>query len=117
MAGMVDACSSSDDLAHPERWSGLAAVCSGLKQQSLFPPTDHFLAHPWHHSPHSFALAPAGALARRTAGHRRRPDGVAIGVFHRLAGELLHLSLSAGDFFFEDSVSPEICPPYLHQAL
>src|SRR6266478_5279024 len=95
MAGMVDACSSSDDHAHPEHWSGLAAVCSGLKQQSLFSPTDHFLAHPWHHSPHSFALAPGGALARRTAGHGRRPDGVAIGVFHRPAGELLHLPLSA----------------------
>src|SRR5258707_9437940 len=44
MAGLVDACSSSDDHPHPDHWSGLAAVYPGLQHQSLFPAAHHLLA-------------------------------------------------------------------------
>jgi len=38
MAGLVDACSSADDHAYPDHWSGLATVYSGLQHQSFFLP-------------------------------------------------------------------------------
>jgi hypothetical protein len=97
MAGLVDACSSADDHAHPDDWSGLAAVHSGFQHQSFFPAADRLLDHAWNFPPHPFALGPASALAWRTAGRRRCSDDFAAGVCDRPAGKLFHLPLSAGD--------------------
>src|SRR6266478_5303903 len=62
MAGLADACSSSDDYAHPYRWSGLASVCPGLQHQSFFSAADHLLDHSRNPPPHSLAVAYLASL-------------------------------------------------------
>src|SRR5260370_42308318 len=106
MAGLVCACSSDDDDAHRDYWSSLASVCSGLQHQSFFSAADHLLDHSRNPRPHPFALGPAGALAWRIAGGRRRGDDFAAGLFDRPAGKLFHFALSAGDYRREHLVLP-----------
>src|SRR5258708_40185667 len=96
MAGLVDACSSSDDHAYPHHWSGLATVYSGLQHQSFFPAAYHLLDHTRNPPSHPSALGPASAVAWWIAGCRRCGDDLAVGAFHWPAGELFHLALPAG---------------------
>src|SRR5712692_6133822 len=98
MARLVDACSFADDHAHPDHWRGLATVYSSLQHQSFFSTADHLLDHSWNTPPHPVALAPAGSLAWRAASRRRCGDDFAAGLFHRPAGKLFHLALSARDY-------------------
>ena len=106
MAGLVDACSSADDHAYPDHWSGLATVYSGLQHQSFFPAAYHLLDDAGDPAPHPLALAPASALAWRAAGRRRCGYDFVAGLFHRPAGELFHLALPAGDHRREHLVLP-----------
>src|SRR5258708_16678124 len=98
MAGLADACSSADDYAHSDHWSGLASVRSGLQHQSLCSATDHLLDHPRNPRPHSFAVASTSSLAWGSASRRRRGDDFVACLFHRAAGKLLYLPLPAGDY-------------------
>src|SRR6267154_2688959 len=98
MAGLADACSSFDDNAHPDCWSGLASVCPGLQHQSFFSAADHLLDHSRNPPPHSLAMAAASSVAWRSASCRRCGDDFAPGLLHRLAGKLLYLPLPAGDY-------------------
>src|SRR5947208_13474603 len=98
MAGLVDACSSVDDHPHPDRRRRLASIHSGLQHQPFLSAADRPLDYPRHPPPHPFALAPAGSVAWRAASRQRCADDFAARLFHRLAGELFHLPLSAGDY-------------------
>ena len=109
MAGLVDACSSSDDHPHLDGRRCLAPVRRRLQRQSFFPPALHLLDHSRNASSHPAALGSAGALAWRPAGSRRCRDGFAAGLFHWSARELFHLPLSAGDYRREYLVHPEDC--------
>src|SRR5258708_25736985 len=96
MAGLDDACSSADDYAHSDHWSGLASVRSGLQHQSLFSAADHLLDNSRNPPSHSPAVASTSALAWRSTSCRRCGNDLAPGLLHRAAGKLLYLPLPAG---------------------
>src|SRR5260370_19746591 len=98
MAGLADACSSSDDYAHPDCWSGLASVRPRLQHQSFFPAADHLLDNSRNPPSHSPAVASTSALAWRSTSCRRCGNDLAPGLLHRAAGKLLYLPLPAGDY-------------------
>src|SRR5213595_874020 len=104
MAGLVDACSSVDDHPHPDRRRRLASIHSRLQHQPFLSAADRLLDYPRNPPPHSFALAPAGPVAWRAASRQRCADDFAARLFHRLAGKLFHLPLSAGDYRREHSI-------------
>src|SRR5260370_7983193 len=99
MAGLADACSSADDYAHSDHWSGLASVRSGLQHQSLFSAADHLLDHPRNPRPHSFAVASTSSLAWRSASRRRRGDDFVAFLFHLPPANPLHSPTPAYPFF------------------
>src|SRR6266849_4317372 len=98
MAGLADACSSSDDYAHPDCWSGLASVRPRLQHQSFFPAADHLLDHSRNPPSHSLAMASTSSVAWRFASRGRGGDDLAPCLLHRAAGKLLYLPLPAGDY-------------------
>src|SRR5260370_14781234 len=98
MAGLADACSSADDYAHPDRWSGLASIRSWLQHQSFFSATDHLLDHSRDPPSHSPAVASTSAVAWRPASCRRCIDDFAPGLLHLPARNLLYLPLPTRDY-------------------
>src|SRR5216683_6004659 len=98
MAGLADACSSADDYAHPDCWSGLASVRPRLQHQSFFPAADHLLDHSRNPPSDSLAMASTSSVAWRFASRGRCGDDLAPGLLHRPAGKLLYLPLSTGDY-------------------
>src|SRR5437879_1757639 len=117
MAGLADACSSVDDHSHPDHRSRLATIYSGLQRQPFLSAPHCLLDHPRNPPPHPFALAPARSVAWRAANHWRRGDDFAARLFHRLAGKLLHLPLSAGNYRREHPVFPAHSVSYLRYLL
>src|SRR5260370_42679244 len=104
MAGLADACSSTDDYAHPDHWSGLGSVRPGFQHQSRFSAADHLLDHSGNPPPHTLAVASTSPLAWRSASCQRWGDDFTAGLFHRTARKLLYLAVFPGDYLPEQLV-------------